>query len=177
MPDCSCSTDVIVGFPGETEEDFEATCDLLREVRFAGVFSFRYSPRPLTAAAGLPDDVPLEVKRRRLVALQDLQKSIQTGDPPLVRRAGPPRPRHRPEPQGRRPLLRPHGRQPGRQLRRPGRPDRPLSSPSASPAPVPTASTERRAASRDSPVQHTLRERLPKGHVSLTRCTIGGIPI
>jgi tRNA-2-methylthio-N6-dimethylallyladenosine synthase len=72
------STDVIVGFPGETDGDFEATCDLLREVRFAGVFSFRYSPRPLTAAAGSPDDVPLEVKRRRLVALQGLQKSIQS---------------------------------------------------------------------------------------------------
>lgn len=70
-------TDIIVGFPGETDEDFEATCSLLREVRFAGIFSFRYSPRPLTAAAAFPDDVPLEVKRRRLIALQSLQKSIQ----------------------------------------------------------------------------------------------------
>ena len=72
-------TDVIVGFPGETEEDFEETCTLLREVRFAGIFSFRYSPRPLTAAAAGADDVPLEVKRRRLIALQALQKSIQAG--------------------------------------------------------------------------------------------------
>ena len=71
-------TDIIVGFPGETEEDFEATCEVLREVRFTGIFSFRYSPRPLTAAAAVPDDVPLEVKRRRLIALQSLQKSIQT---------------------------------------------------------------------------------------------------
>ena len=77
VPGLLLSTDVIVGFPGETEEDFEATCGLLREVRFAGVFSFRFSPRPLTAAAGLPDDVPLEVKRRRLVALQALQRSLQ----------------------------------------------------------------------------------------------------
>jgi tRNA-2-methylthio-N6-dimethylallyladenosine synthase len=79
LPGLLLMTDVIVGFPGETEEDFEATCSLLREVGYAGVFSFRYSPRPLTAAAAVPDDVPLEVKRRRLVALQALQRSIQTG--------------------------------------------------------------------------------------------------
>jgi tRNA-2-methylthio-N6-dimethylallyladenosine synthase len=77
LPGILLTTDVIVGFPGETEEDFEATCGLLREVRFAGIFSFRYSPRPLTAAADVPDDVPLEVKRRRLIALQSLQKTIQ----------------------------------------------------------------------------------------------------
>jgi tRNA-2-methylthio-N6-dimethylallyladenosine synthase len=77
LPGIALSTDVIVGFPGETEDDFEATCEALREVRFAGLFSFRYSPRPLTAAAALPDDVPLEVKRRRLVELQALQRSIQ----------------------------------------------------------------------------------------------------
>jgi tRNA-2-methylthio-N6-dimethylallyladenosine synthase len=78
LPGLLLSTDIIVGFPGEMEEDFEATCGVLREVRFAGIFSFRYSPRPLTAAAALPDDVPLEVKRRRLVELQSLQRSIQT---------------------------------------------------------------------------------------------------
>jgi tRNA-2-methylthio-N6-dimethylallyladenosine synthase len=77
LPGIQLSTDVIVGFPGEAEEDFEETCGLLREVRFASIFSFRYSPRPLTAAARVPDDVPLEVKRRRLVALQALQKTIQ----------------------------------------------------------------------------------------------------
>ena len=79
VPGLLLTTDVIVGFPGETEEDFEETCALLSEVRFATIFSFRYSPRPLTAAAALPDDVPLETKRRRLIALQDLQKTIQTG--------------------------------------------------------------------------------------------------
>jgi len=79
LPSLLLMTDVIVGFPGETEEDFEATCNLLRDIRFAGIFSFRYSPRPLTAAAAVPDDVPLEVKRRRLIALQALQKSIQAG--------------------------------------------------------------------------------------------------
>ncbi len=77
LPGIQLSTDIIVGFPGETGADFEATCDVLREVRFAGVFSFRYSPRPLTAAAAVDDDVPLEVKRRRLVELQALQRSIQ----------------------------------------------------------------------------------------------------
>ncbi len=79
VPGLLLTTDVIVGFPGETEEDFEETCALLGEVRFATIFSFRYSPRPLTAAAALPDDVPLETKRLRLIALQDLQKTIQTG--------------------------------------------------------------------------------------------------
>lgn len=77
VPGLLLMTDIIVGFPGETEEDFEATCGLLREVGYAGVFSFRYSPRPLTAAAAVPDDVPLEVKRRRLVELQALQKTLQ----------------------------------------------------------------------------------------------------
>jgi len=77
VPGLLLMTDIIVGFPGETEEDFEATCGLLREVRFAGIYSFRYSPRPLTAAAAVPDDVPFEVKRRRLVAVQSLQKSLQ----------------------------------------------------------------------------------------------------
>jgi tRNA-2-methylthio-N6-dimethylallyladenosine synthase len=79
VPGLLLMTDVIVGFPGETEEDFEETLGLLREVGFAGLFSFRYSPRPLTAAAALPDDVPFEVKRRRLIDAQSLQKSIQTG--------------------------------------------------------------------------------------------------
>jgi tRNA-2-methylthio-N6-dimethylallyladenosine synthase len=79
LPALHLMTDVIVGFPGETEEDFEATCSLLREVRFSGIFSFRYSPRPLTAAAAVPDDIPLETKRRRLMTLQALQKSIQVG--------------------------------------------------------------------------------------------------
>jgi tRNA-2-methylthio-N6-dimethylallyladenosine synthase len=77
LPGILLMTDIIVGFPGETETDFEETCDALRELRFAGIFSFRYSPRPLTAAVRMTDDVPLEVKRRRLLALQNLQKTIQ----------------------------------------------------------------------------------------------------
>jgi tRNA-2-methylthio-N6-dimethylallyladenosine synthase len=77
MPDLSLSTDIIVGFPSETEEEFQETLSALEAVRFTNIFSFRYSPRPLTAAAKLPDDVPLAVKKRRLIEVQDLQKSIQ----------------------------------------------------------------------------------------------------
>jgi tRNA-2-methylthio-N6-dimethylallyladenosine synthase len=77
MPDIALSTDIIVGFPGETEADFEETLDVLKKAGFANIFSFRYSPRPRTAASKLPDDVPLEVKRKRLIVLQELQKDIQ----------------------------------------------------------------------------------------------------
>jgi tRNA-2-methylthio-N6-dimethylallyladenosine synthase len=77
LPGILLSTDIIVGFPGETEAEFEETCSALLQVEFAGVFSFRYSPRPLTAAGRMKDDVPLEVKRRRLLSLQNLQKTIQ----------------------------------------------------------------------------------------------------
>jgi tRNA-2-methylthio-N6-dimethylallyladenosine synthase len=77
LPGLELSTDVIVGFPGETEEDFRSTLDVLERVRFANIFSFRYSPRPMTAAARLEDDVPLGVKTARLVALQARQKAIQ----------------------------------------------------------------------------------------------------
>lgn len=77
VPRISLSTDIIVGFPGETEEEFEETLSLLEAVRFTNIFSFRYSPRPYTAASRLPDDVPFEVKRRRLIEVQSLQKKIQ----------------------------------------------------------------------------------------------------
>ncbi len=69
-PDLSLSSDFIVGFPGETEEDFEATLALIEEIGFDHSFSFIYSPRPGTPAASLPDDVPLEVKKGRLARLQ-----------------------------------------------------------------------------------------------------------
>lgn len=77
MPEISLSADIIVGFPGESEADFEATLSLLHEVQYQGLFSFRYSPRPHTAAADFEDSVPLEVKRRRLSRLQEAQKQIQ----------------------------------------------------------------------------------------------------
>ncbi len=69
-PDICLSSDFIVGFPGETEADFEATMQLIEEVGFDHSFSFIYSPRPGTPAASLPDDVPLEVKKARLARLQ-----------------------------------------------------------------------------------------------------------
>ncbi len=77
MPHISLSTDIIVGFPGETEKDFEATLDMLKTVRFTNIFSFRYSPRPLTEASRLEDDVPLAEKTRRLEEVQKLQREIQ----------------------------------------------------------------------------------------------------
>ena len=69
-PTISVSTDIIVGFPGETERDFEATLKLVREANFDQSFSFIYSQRPGTPAASLPDDVPLDVKQARLARLQ-----------------------------------------------------------------------------------------------------------
>ncbi|MEJ2399045.1 MAG: MiaB/RimO family radical SAM methylthiotransferase, partial [Gammaproteobacteria bacterium] len=69
-PDISISSDFIVGFPGETDTDFAATMDLIAEVGFDTSFSFIYSPRPGTKAAGLPDDVPVDAKKQRLQILQ-----------------------------------------------------------------------------------------------------------
>lgn len=69
-PDLALSSDFIVGFPGETDADFEATLELVRAVGFAQAFSFKYSPRPGTPAAGAPDQVPEAVKDARLQVLQ-----------------------------------------------------------------------------------------------------------
>jgi tRNA-2-methylthio-N6-dimethylallyladenosine synthase len=75
--DLALSTDIIVGFPGETEEDFEQTLELVREVRFAVVYAFKYSPRPGTAAPRLDGAVPAEVADERLQRLFALQEGIQ----------------------------------------------------------------------------------------------------
>ncbi len=75
-PDLAITTDLIVGFPGETDADFEATLELVRDVAFDDAFSFKYSPRPHTAAATFPDAVAPEVAQERLEALQDLQRSL-----------------------------------------------------------------------------------------------------
>ena len=78
MPDIALSTDMIVGFPGETAEDFEDTLSLTARVGFHSMFSFKYSPRPNTLALKrLPDDVPEEEKTRRIVELQRLQAGVQ----------------------------------------------------------------------------------------------------
>ena len=74
--DLALTTDLIVGFPGETEADFEATLALVREVGFVDSFSFKYSPRPGTEARLFVDAIPGEVAQRRLEALQDLQRSL-----------------------------------------------------------------------------------------------------
>jgi len=74
IPDAAITTDIIVGFPGETEADFEATLDVVRSARFSSAFTFQYSPRPGTPAATLPDQVPKDVvtqRYQRLVAVQE----------------------------------------------------------------------------------------------------------
>jgi len=73
----SITTDIIVGFPGETEEDFQQTLDLLDRVQYDALFSFKYSPRPNTAALAMPDAVPDEEKQRRLAIVQEKQRGIQ----------------------------------------------------------------------------------------------------
>ncbi len=72
MPELALSTDIIVGFPGETEEDFEDTLSLVREAEFSGAYTFIYSPRPGTPAAKIPDDTPREVIQQRFDRLADL---------------------------------------------------------------------------------------------------------
>nr|WP_281169733.1 tRNA (N6-isopentenyl adenosine(37)-C2)-methylthiotransferase MiaB [Gordonia hirsuta] len=81
MPDAAITTDIIVGFPGETEEDFQQTLEVVEAARFASAFTFQYSPRPGTPAATMPDQVPPEVvadRYRRLIALQD-RLSLEAG--------------------------------------------------------------------------------------------------
>jgi tRNA-2-methylthio-N6-dimethylallyladenosine synthase len=80
VPGIAVSTDIIVGFPGETAADFDETLSLVERVRFSSIFSFKYSPRPRTLAIKrMPDDVPEDEKTRRIVALQALQRDIQWG--------------------------------------------------------------------------------------------------
>jgi tRNA-2-methylthio-N6-dimethylallyladenosine synthase len=73
----SVTSDVIVGFPGETEEDLEETLSLLEAAQYDGVFAFQYSPRPNTSAQNMPDAIPEEEKGRRLARVMDLQREIQ----------------------------------------------------------------------------------------------------
>jgi tRNA-2-methylthio-N6-dimethylallyladenosine synthase len=75
-PNIALSADVIVGFPGETEEDFLETLDLIERVRFEQLFSFKYSPRPGTPAAEYPEQVPDDVKTERMHRLLEVQKRI-----------------------------------------------------------------------------------------------------
>lgn len=76
MPDAAISTDIIVGFPGETEEDFEQTMHAVREARFANAFTFQYSKRPGTPAADMEGQIPKEVVQERYMRLSALQEEI-----------------------------------------------------------------------------------------------------
>jgi tRNA-2-methylthio-N6-dimethylallyladenosine synthase len=77
VPDCAITTDIIVGFPGETDEDFEQTMEVVEEVRYDGAFTFIYSPRRGTEAAALEEQVPHEVKSERMERLVDAVQRIQ----------------------------------------------------------------------------------------------------
>ncbi len=77
-PNVGLSTDIIVGFPGETRDDFELTMDIVRKIEYSGIFSFKYSPRPYTASLKMEDDVAEEEKSERLSALMELQRQIQS---------------------------------------------------------------------------------------------------
>lgn len=76
FPDAAITTDIIVGFPGETEEDFEDTLNLMAEVRFDSAYTFIYSPRTGTPAAKMTEHLPLNIKKERLKRLMNLQNSI-----------------------------------------------------------------------------------------------------
>ena len=78
-PDLALSTDIIVGFPGETEAEFEATLEMVERVGFAQAYSFKYSPRPGTPAAAMAEQLPDDVKTERLHRLQDLLDAATNG--------------------------------------------------------------------------------------------------
>ncbi|GAB2994332.1 tRNA (N6-isopentenyl adenosine(37)-C2)-methylthiotransferase MiaB [Amycolatopsis acidiphila] len=76
MPDAAITTDIIIGFPGETEEDFQATLDVVRQARFSSAFTFQYSKRPGTPAADMPGQLPKQVVQERYDRLVELQNDI-----------------------------------------------------------------------------------------------------
>ncbi|NLC97483.1 MAG: tRNA (N6-isopentenyl adenosine(37)-C2)-methylthiotransferase MiaB [Actinomycetales bacterium] len=76
MPQAAITTDIIVGFPGETEEDFQATLDLVAEAKFSACYTFQYSPRPGTPAADLPNQIPKDVVQERYERLDKLSKEV-----------------------------------------------------------------------------------------------------
>ena len=78
IPNLHITTDVIVGFPGETEKDFRDTLNLLKDIKFNAAYLFKYSPRPGTRASEMKDDVPEEAKKRRHKTLLDFQRKIHS---------------------------------------------------------------------------------------------------
>jgi tRNA-2-methylthio-N6-dimethylallyladenosine synthase len=77
VPHCRLTTDIIVGFPGETKADFEKTYDLMKKIKFDAAYIFKYSPRPPAASSKMKDNVPLEEKERRNQLLLQLQRGIK----------------------------------------------------------------------------------------------------
>lgn len=77
IPDVRITTDIIVGFPGETEEDFEKTCSLIRKVKYDGIFAFMFSVREGTVAEKMNGQVPFEIKNRRVNKILELEKEIK----------------------------------------------------------------------------------------------------
>ncbi len=88
MPDIALRTTFLVGFPGETEQDFQGLLDFIREVRFDHVGAFPFSPQPGTEAARLPDQVPERVKRRRYRELMEAAQADILGAEPRMGRQG-----------------------------------------------------------------------------------------
>ncbi len=86
IPDVSLTTDIMVGFPGETDDDLELTLDLMREIRYENAFMYYYNPREGTPAASYADQIPLEVKKARLQRVIDLQLAVTAGE--MARRTG-----------------------------------------------------------------------------------------
>ena len=76
MPDCGITTDIMVGFPGETEEDFQETLDVVEKVRFSGAFTFVYSRRKGTVADKMENQISEETKKDRIMRLVDAQNAI-----------------------------------------------------------------------------------------------------
>ncbi|MCS7212894.1 MAG: tRNA (N6-isopentenyl adenosine(37)-C2)-methylthiotransferase MiaB [Candidatus Calescibacterium sp.] len=76
IPNCAITTDIIVGFPGETDQDFEETMNLIKTIRFDDIFSFKFSPRPGTIASRMTDQIPEDIKSERLRILQATQDEI-----------------------------------------------------------------------------------------------------
>ena len=76
-PDVQISSDFIVGFPGETDSDFEQTLEIAKRIKYINSFSFKYSPRPHTAAAVMPNQIPEKIKSQRLYKLDELLNEIQ----------------------------------------------------------------------------------------------------
>ncbi len=86
IPEIAVSTDIIVGFPGETEEDFAATLEVVERAGFDSAFTFQYSPRPGTRAATMADQVPREVVQERFDRLVALQTEITAAQEPCAGR-------------------------------------------------------------------------------------------